>query len=144
MSEEKEFMKNFGMMIPAGPFVEYKPKPVSIWIKVLCALVGHRWGFAGISYMGPSFPRTCKRCKKTKWFDKPTLRMRFEKWITAMLNKFWPLCGIGLHIYKSHYGYSSYTYGGDHPLVPRKEVRQEIYKCSCCKKIKTVNINTNE
>lgn len=133
---EKEFMRNFGMIIPQGPFVPYKPKPISRWKKVVCFMIGHRWGFAGISYTGPSFPRKCKRCEVTKWFDKPTVRMRIAKWADVTLDKIWPaFCRIGVHRWRHHYGYSQFTIGGDGPII-----NQSVFKCSSCKKTKTVNV----
>lgn len=136
--EGSDFMSNFAIMIPQGPFVPHKPKPIQKWKKVVCFLIGHRWGRAGISYMGPAFPMQCKRCKITKWFDKPTFRMRFTKWADRSLDKTWtPLCKIGLHRWKSHYGFSSFSYGGD---GPHKTIKQHIFKCSCCKETKTVNV----
>jgi hypothetical protein len=137
MDEKQPFMSNFAMIIPQGPFVEPKKKPISRRLRVLCFLIGHKWGFAGITYEGPSFPRKCSRCKKKKWFDKPTLRMRFAKWATATLDKIWPFCRIGLHLYKSHYGFQSFSYG---PGSHEPPVKQHIYKCSCCNKIKIVTL----
>lgn len=129
--------ENFGIMIPQGPFVERKPRPIPKWKKVVCFLIGHKWGFAEISYMGPSFPRKCSRCEVTKWFDKPTIQMRLAKWIDKTLDKLWmPLCKIGIHRYKSHYAFSSFAYGEKYS----ESIKQHIYKCSCCKKIKTVNV----
>lgn len=133
----QDFMGNFGIIIPQGPFVERKPKPVARWRKLVCFLIGHKWGSAGITYEGPGFPRKCSRCEKKKWFKRPTIRMRLSKWADRTLDKLWPLlCKAGIHRYKSHYGYSSYTYGGP----PTKPINQHIYKCSCCKKIKTVTL----
>ena len=137
MNEKDSFMSNFAIMIPQTATVIPKPKRVSKWKRFLCATIGHTWGFAGITYMGPSFPRKCSRCKMTKWFDKPTLRMRFAKWVNVILDKYWPMCMVGLHLWKSHYGFSTFSYGGNGPY---KEINQHIYKCSCCKKIKTVNL----
>lgn len=134
---ENDFKSNFGMLIQQGAVHFQKPKPVSRWKKLVCLLTGHKWGFAGISYMGPSFPRKCSRCKVNKWFDKPNLRMRIDEWVNKTLDKLWvPLCKIGVHRWKSHYWYSRYTFGGD---TSTPTIRQEIYKCSCCKKIKTVD-----
>lgn len=130
--------EGFAMIIPKGPFVPYKPPPISIWKKVVCFLIGHKWGSAGVSWVGPGFPRKCKRCKKEKWFDRPNFRMRLAQWIDKTLDKIWkPLCTIGLHRWKSHYGYRSFSFGGDNPAP---EVRQHIYKCSCCKETKTVTL----
>lgn len=84
-TDEKSCLSNFAMIIPQGPFVEIKPKPIS---------------------------------KVDKTLDK--------LWV--------PLCKLGLHRYKSHYGSVQYSFGGD--ATPT--VRQEVYKCSCCKKIKTI------
>lgn len=130
-------LENFAMIIPQGPFVERKPKPIPKWKKVVCFLIGHKWGIAGISYMGPSFPRKCKRCEITKWFDKPTIRMRLSKWVDLTLGKLWrPLCRIGIHRYKFHYAFNSFCCSWDKPY---EEIKQHIYKCSCCKSIKSVN-----
>lgn len=136
MSEEnKGFMSNFGLMIPQEPFKMPPKKKISRWKRFLCATIGHKWGFAGISYSGPSFPRKCSRCKKTKWFDKPTLRMRFEEWLGKTLDKLLrPFCIIGLHHWKSLYGFSSFVIGGD-----GKSESGAVYKCPRCKKTKTVN-----
>lgn len=138
MEENKEFMQNLGMMIPLATFAPPKAKSISKRKKLVCILLGHKWGFAGISYMGPSFPRKCSRCKRTKWFDKPNLRMRLNKWVDKSLDIFWvPLCKLNIHRWKSHYGYSFYSYS---PSESTPEVRQHVYKCSCCKKTKTVTI----
>lgn len=131
------FMSNFAMIIPQGPFVEPNKKPISKWVKLLCFLIGHKWVSAGITYSGPGFPRKCDRCKKKKWFKRPNLRIRLNKWVDIRLDKMWsPFCEIGIHRYKSHYGFQSFSYG---PGPHEPPVKQEIYKCSCCKKIKTVN-----
>lgn len=135
----EDFKQNFAMLIPQTivPRESQKPKKIPLRVKILCATIGHKWGFAGITYRGPGFPKKCSRCKRTKWFTKPNLRMRLDKWIDKTLDKLWvPLCKISLHRYKSHYGFSSYSYAGD----PTPPIRQEIYKCSCCKKIKTVTL----
>jgi hypothetical protein len=134
---ENDLSRNFGMLIPSEPFISITQKPIPIWKRALCVVVGHKWGFAGVTYVGPGFPKKCSRCKVTKWFDKPNLRMRLEECIDKMLDKLWvPLCKIGLHRYKHHYSYTSYSYGGD----PTPTIRQQVYKCSCCKKIKTVTL----
>lgn len=136
--EGGDFMSNFGMIIPQGPFIEYKPKPISRWKKVVCFLIGHKWGSAGVTWSGPGFPQKCKRCKKEKWFMNPNLRMRITKWADKALDKLWvPLCKIGLHRYKFHYEFYSFYYGGDNPTPT---IKQHIYKCSCCNKAKTINI----
>lgn len=132
------FMSNFAMIIPQAPTPKYiKPKP-SKWKRYLCLGLGHKWGFAGITYTGPGFPKKCSRCKTTKWFKRPNLRMRLNKWVDISLDKMWsPFCEIGIHRYKSHYGFQSFYYG---PGPHEPPIKQEIYKCSCCKKIKTVNV----
>lgn len=134
---ENDFMKNFAILIPKGPFIEYKPKPISRWKKVVCFLIGHKWGSAGVTWSGPGFPQKCKRCKKEKWFMNPNFRMRVTKWADKGLDKLWsPLCAIGIHRYKFHYASSSYLWMGFGGRVKK----EQTYKCSCCKKIKTVNI----
>jgi hypothetical protein len=138
MEQEKDFMSNLGIMIPQGAFTMPKVKPIPKWKKAVCFMIGHRWGFAGLTYRGPRFPMKCDRCKETRWFDKYPLRMSIIKWADKTLDKIWPLCKIGIHRYKSHYGMTSYAFGA---FGQRTEtVRQQVYKCSCCKKIKTVNL----
>src|ERR1700691_4906927 len=136
MEEGKDFMSNFGMMIPQGSFTVPKVKPIPVWKKVMCILIGHRWGFAGVTSVGPGRPMKCKRCKRTKWFYKYPIRMRIAKWIDKALDKLWtPLCKLGIHRFKHHYHYSEY------PMSTGGHVRNTaVYKCSCCKKIKIVNL----
>jgi len=136
---DQSIKSNFGMIIPQGSVVERKPKRVPIWRKVVCFMIGHKWGSAGVTYEGPGFPRKCSRCEKKTWFKKPTIRMRLSKWMDRTLDKLWvPLCKIGIHRYKSHYRYSSFYYGGPGTQVP--PLNQHVFKCSCCKKIKTVTL----
>lgn len=135
---ENNFMSNFGMIIPQGPYVRHKPKPIPKWKKAVCFLIGHKWINPGVTFYGPGFPKKCARCKKDKWFKKPNLHMRLTKWADKTLDKLWvPLCKIGVHRYKSHYGFSSFSFGGNNSAP---DVHQHIYKCSFCKKTKTVNI----
>jgi hypothetical protein len=131
------FKSNYGMFIPRDAVIFQKPKPVSRWKQLLCLLIGHKWGFAGITYMGPSFPRTCSRCKVTKWFDKPNLRMRIDEWVDKTLDKLWvPLCKIGIHRFTHHYLLTTYWY--DSSAAPSNPlVEEQRYRCSCCKKTKT-------
>jgi hypothetical protein len=133
----KGFFDNFALMIPTGPFIQFKEKPISKWKKVLCFFIGHRWGFSGVTSVGPGFPMKCKRCRKLKWFDKYPLRMRIAKWVDKALDKIWPICKIGIHRFKSHYGFQEYSFGPGSSIPTKK---QHVYKCSCCKKIKTVNL----
>lgn len=134
---DKDFLRNFGMIIPQGSFVTHKPKPISRWKKVVCFLIGHKWIDAGITYTGPGFPRKCSRCKKDRWFHKPNLRMCLNKWVNKALDKVWmPLCKIQIHRWRFHYAFFSFSYGGN----PAPAIHQHIYKCSCCKKTKTVKI----
>ena len=138
MEQGKDFMSNFGMMIPQGPFTVPKVKPIPVWKKIMCVLIGHRWGFAGITSVGPRFPMKCKRCKKMKWFHKYSIRMRIAKWIDKALDRVWtPLCKLGIHRFKLYYGFQEYSFGHG-PSTPTK--RHEVFKCSCCKKIKEVNL----
>lgn len=130
--------ENFGMIIPQRPVVEHKPKPIPKWKKVVCFLIGHKWGSTGASWIGPGFPKKCIRCRVSKWFHKPTIRMRLTKLIDRTLDKLWiPLCKAGIHRYKFHYAFYSFCCSWDKPY---EEIKQHIYKCSCCKKIKTVNL----
>jgi hypothetical protein len=134
----KGMFDNFAMMIPTWPFISFKERKIAKRKKVLCFLIGHRWGFAGVTSVGPGWPMKCKRCRKMKWFHKYPLRMRIAKWIDKALDKIWtPLCKIGIHRFKSHYGFQEYSFGPG-PSTPTK--RYEVLKCSCCKKIKTVNL----
>lgn len=134
---EGDFFSNFAMLIPSKPFTTINQKPIPAWKRILCFIVGHKWGTSGVSYVGPGFPRTCRRCKTMKWFKRPTIKMRLATWVDKTISKMWPFCWVGIHRYESHLGYTTYYYGPDLKTPP---VRQQTYKCSCCKKIKTITL----
>lgn len=123
-----DYMKNFAIMIPMGPFKELIKPKIPRWKKVFCFFIGHRWGTAGISWHGSGAPRLCKRCGKFKWFDK----LPNYKWIDRMLR---PLCYIGLHRWKPTYEYSSYSFGPGAESKPL--TREQHYSCTRCRKNKT-------
>lgn len=126
-----DFMKNFAIMIPMGPFKEPVKQKISRWKKLLCFILGHRWGLSGLSYSGPGHPRKCKRCDKQKWFKK----LPNYKWVDRLLR---PLCFIGFHRWKATYGYSSYCYG--HNCSSSPMTSEQNYSCARCKAKKTVTL----
>lgn len=69
-TDSDSMYSNFALLNPAEAMKIQEPKKPSRWKRFLCFILGHRWGFAGITYRGPEIPRTCKRCKKNKWFKK--------------------------------------------------------------------------
>lgn len=133
------FFDHFAMMVPQNIGFQFKepPKPPR-WKRWICFFIGHKWVNPGITYTGPGFPRKCKRCKKDKWFIKPTFRMRLAKWLDKTLDKLWkPLCKVGVHRWKSHFGFQSFSFGSGES---QPTIKQAVYKCSCCKKTKTVSV----
>ena len=125
----EHFNDYYGILIPSGPLLEHTPIKVAKYKRILCWIGLHRWGFAGISYTGPSTPRTCKWCNKMKWFKK----IRSWKWLDKVLR---PLCIIGLHRWKKQFGYRSYQ------LVPGRRVinQSSSMRCSRCAKRKEVKM----
>lgn len=122
-----DLFSNFGMLIPKGCFKDVKTMEATRFKKLLCKIVGHRWGLSGISHTGPGHPRLCKRCLKFKWFKK----IRSYKWVDSLLRS---LCRIGIHRWKATYQYVSYSNGTNYGSFKV----ESHYQCVRCKNKKTI------
>lgn len=125
-----EFLSNYGMMIPQGPYREPKKSDSKKW---LCRLIGHRWQIYMITTWGP-MPHQCKRCKKITDKQWPFLLQKaLWKYADFVLR---PLCFLGWHRWKGTYKFSSFTIGG----TKEEKHEEDNYQCARCNKNKTIKL----
>ena len=135
----EEFLSNFGMIIPKGPFME--PPRKTYPKRWACQLIGHRWQNVMVTTFNRTLPEECARCGKKRWLNYNHWRKKLSRFYSGFMKTvdvvLRPLCKFGWHRWKGTYRTSSFSYG---PGGGQRHPDEQHYTCARCNSHKTVNI----